>query len=311
MHDTIIQTLLTTRIEHPIDGDDVDEWVDRLTTLGEEVSTIRDSDDPTLLTENEAEVIVRWHGMGQSAKEIAEAMGVGTQRVYDLRYAAEEDLLAADATLSIIHDLRERIRPDLYNSTTEKRAEGSENTDHPQPAFDVLCASEIPIETYFPDWRPFKDGEPLTEYDVRDHPEVWDDRTLPRHFRNLSDGDYVASYRLPEPEGEVDDRRGINLQELAVRSTIDKGKTPATKRVTYNPETFSAVVYRFDEATALITHNGVVAAGKTVDSTRTAIGEAIKMIATCEIGLNSDREEIPDTIEVAKVGEVVSTHSGK
>jgi DNA-directed RNA polymerase specialized sigma24 family protein len=114
MHDTTIQTLLNTRIEHPIDGDDVDEWVDRLTTLSEEVKTIRESDDPSLLTENEAEVIVRRYGVGQSAKEIAEAMGVSTQRIYDLLYAAEEDLLAAEATLSIIDDLRESVSPDPY-----------------------------------------------------------------------------------------------------------------------------------------------------------------------------------------------------
>lgn len=114
MHDPTIQTLLNTRIEHPTDGDDVDEWVGRFTTLGEEVETIRESDDPSLLTENEAEVIVRRYGVGQSAKEIAEAMGVSTQRIYDLLYAAEEDLLAAEATLSIIHDLRECIQPSSH-----------------------------------------------------------------------------------------------------------------------------------------------------------------------------------------------------
>ena len=115
MHNHIIKSLQNTRTEEPISEDAVDEWVDRLTTLGDELENIRDGAAPGLLTEREAEVIVRWYGTTQSAEEIAAAIDadVSTQRVYNLRYAAEEDLLAADATLRIIGDLRRDVCPDL------------------------------------------------------------------------------------------------------------------------------------------------------------------------------------------------------
>jgi predicted DNA-binding protein YlxM (UPF0122 family) len=112
----IIKTLQNTRAEKPISEDNIDEWVDRLTTLGDELDNIRDGAEPSLLTEREAEVIVRWYGTTQGAEEIADAIDadVSTQRVYNLRYAAEEDLLAADATLSIIGDLRRNVRSEPY-----------------------------------------------------------------------------------------------------------------------------------------------------------------------------------------------------
>lgn len=116
----IIKTLQTTRAEHPIDGGDVEEWVDRLTSLASDLEGIRDGSDPALLTEKEAEVVVRWYGMNQGADEIADVMGVSNKRVYHLRYAAEDDLLAADATLSIINDLREDIRPNPYEDTPDE-----------------------------------------------------------------------------------------------------------------------------------------------------------------------------------------------
>ena len=118
-HNHIIKTLQNTRAEHPIDGDDVEEWVDRLTSLASDLEGIRDGSDPTLLTEKEAEVVVRWYGMNQGGDENADGVGVSNKRVYHLRYAAEDDLLAADATLSIIHDLREDIRPTPYEDSPD------------------------------------------------------------------------------------------------------------------------------------------------------------------------------------------------
>jgi hypothetical protein len=115
MHNHIIKTLQNTPAEEPVTENDVDKWVDRLTTLGDELDQIRDAADPSLLTELEAEVIVRWYGMKQGAEEIADALDtdVSTNRVYQLRYAAEEDLLAAEATLSIISELRCDVGPNL------------------------------------------------------------------------------------------------------------------------------------------------------------------------------------------------------
>ena len=113
MTSNIIQTLIGTRVEHPIE--DVEGWVDRLTTLGGELEHTRDV-DPSLLTENEAEVIVRYYGTHQTRQDIATAMGLSPNRIDRLRYAAEEDLLAAEATLGIIDELRSQVRPDPYKS---------------------------------------------------------------------------------------------------------------------------------------------------------------------------------------------------
>jgi len=109
----IIQTLIDTRVENPIKN--VGGWVERLTALGEELEHTRDV-DPTLLTENEAEVIVRYYGTSQTRQEVADAMGLSPNRIDRLRHAAEEDLLAAEATLGILNDLRQHVQPNPYES---------------------------------------------------------------------------------------------------------------------------------------------------------------------------------------------------
>lgn len=126
----IIKTLRNTNIEHPIDGDEVDEWVDRLTNLRGEIEHTRAKADPTLLTEREAETLIRHYGMGQSVDEIAEALGVSKQRVYDLRYAVEDDLLAADATLSVIDELRREISPKPYDTKTPHTTSTKQEDDN-------------------------------------------------------------------------------------------------------------------------------------------------------------------------------------
>lgn len=113
MPSNIVQTLIDTRIENPIE--DVGEWVERLVALGDELEHTRDV-DPTLLTENEAEVIVRYYATNQTRREIAEAMDLSPNRIDRLRHAAEEDLLAAEATLGVISDLRRQIQPDPQES---------------------------------------------------------------------------------------------------------------------------------------------------------------------------------------------------
>jgi len=113
MASNIIQTLIDTRVEHPIE--DVEEWVERLTTLGDELEHTRDV-DPSLLTENEAEVLVRYYGTHQTRQEVATAMDLSPNRIDRLRHAAEEDLLAAEATLAVISDLRGQVQPDPYES---------------------------------------------------------------------------------------------------------------------------------------------------------------------------------------------------
>ena len=109
----IIQTLIDTRVENPIE--DIGQWVDRLTALGDELEHTRDV-DPSLLTENEAEVIVRYYGTHQTRQDVADAMGLSPNRIDRLRHAAEEDLLAAEATLDLISDLRQQAKPDPYKS---------------------------------------------------------------------------------------------------------------------------------------------------------------------------------------------------
>ena len=113
MPSNIIQTLIDTRVENSIE--DVGGWVERLTALGDEVAHSRDV-DPALLTENEAEVIVRYHGADQRRQNIADAMDLSPNRIDRLRHAAEEDLLAAEATLGILNDIRRQVRPDPYES---------------------------------------------------------------------------------------------------------------------------------------------------------------------------------------------------
>lgn len=109
MTKNIIQTLLDTRIESPID--DVEAWVSRLTSLGDEIEHTRDV-DPRLLTENEAEVIVRYYLRDEARRDIADAMGLSGNRVDRLRHAAEEDLLAAQATLEIVEEMRDDVQPE-------------------------------------------------------------------------------------------------------------------------------------------------------------------------------------------------------
>ena len=109
----IIQTLIDTRVENPIKN--VGGWVERLTALDEDLEHTRDV-DPTLLTENEAEVIVRYYGTHQTRQDVADAMGLSPNRIDRLRHAAEEDLLAAEATLGVLDDLRQQVKPDPYDS---------------------------------------------------------------------------------------------------------------------------------------------------------------------------------------------------
>jgi len=112
MSSNIIQTLIDTRVEHPIE--DIDAWVERLTALGATVEHTR-AVEPSLLTANEAEVLVRYHGTHQTRQEIADAMDLSPNRIDNLRHAAEEDLLAAEATIELVAGLRAEIRPDPYS----------------------------------------------------------------------------------------------------------------------------------------------------------------------------------------------------
>jgi len=43
-------------------------------------------------------------------------MGLSLNHIDRLRQAAEEDLLAAEVTLSILNDLRQHVQPDPYES---------------------------------------------------------------------------------------------------------------------------------------------------------------------------------------------------
>jgi DNA-directed RNA polymerase sigma subunit (sigma70/sigma32) len=113
MASNIIQTLIDTRVENPIE--DVSGWVEHLIALGDGLEHTRDV-DPALLTENEAEVIVRYYGTHQTRREVANAMELSPNRIDRLRHAAEEDLLAAEATLGILNDLRQHVQSDPYES---------------------------------------------------------------------------------------------------------------------------------------------------------------------------------------------------
>jgi|APHM01.1.fsa_nt_gi hypothetical protein len=116
MTSNVVQTLIETRVEHPVE--DVDEWVGRLTRLADETDTDR-AVAPELLTRNEAEVVVRYYGTHQSRQEIADEMALSPNRIDRIRQAAEEDLLAAEATLGVTSDLRAEVRPDPYDETVE------------------------------------------------------------------------------------------------------------------------------------------------------------------------------------------------
>ena len=116
----IIQTLIETSIERPVE--DVDVWVDRLTGLADEIDHTRDV-SPRLLTENEAEVLVRYYGTHQTRQDVADTMGLSPNRIDRLRHAAEEDVLAAEATLDIFGDLRDGVRADTIVSEVEAGGE--------------------------------------------------------------------------------------------------------------------------------------------------------------------------------------------
>lgn len=113
MPSNVVQTLISTRVEHPIEH--IEAWVERLTTLAEELEHTRNV-EPSLLTDTEAEVIVRYYGTHQTRQEVADVMGLSPNRIDRLRHAAEEDLLAAEATLAVISDLRKQGQPDPYES---------------------------------------------------------------------------------------------------------------------------------------------------------------------------------------------------
>lgn len=122
MPSNVVQTLINTRVEHPIE--DIEAWVERLTALGEELEHTRDV-EPSLLTENEAEVLIRYYGTHQARQEVADAMELSPNRIDRLRHAAEEDLLAAEATLGVISDLRGEVQPDPYESDSDSTVGGA------------------------------------------------------------------------------------------------------------------------------------------------------------------------------------------
>jgi predicted DNA-binding protein YlxM (UPF0122 family) len=88
------QTLVSTRVEHPLSDDERAALVERLS-------------DDGILSENQAEWLVRRHGQQQSAQEIADALGVTRSRVYNLEDETSAKLTRIDATLDGISDLRE------------------------------------------------------------------------------------------------------------------------------------------------------------------------------------------------------------
>ena len=107
MPSNVVQTLINSRVEYEIE--DIEAWVRRLTALVDELEHTRDV-APSLLTENEAEVLIRYYGTHQTRQEVADAMGLSPNRIDRLRHAAEEDLLAAEATLALVSDLRQQVQ---------------------------------------------------------------------------------------------------------------------------------------------------------------------------------------------------------
>lgn len=108
-NDNVVQRLLGTHVETPVT--DVGTWVGRLTDLAGEVEHTRGSADPSLLTEREAEVAVRYYLADQGRSDVADAMDLSPNRVDNLRYAAEDKLLAAEATLRVVGEARDAVRP--------------------------------------------------------------------------------------------------------------------------------------------------------------------------------------------------------
>ena len=107
MSDTgIVQRLIGQR-----EGDvDVDSLVDELADAG-------------LLTDRQAEAIVRYHLTDESVATIAAEMDVSESRVYNARQDADRRLEQAEATLRV---LREAIRELDEQHLTETASDGSE-----------------------------------------------------------------------------------------------------------------------------------------------------------------------------------------
>jgi hypothetical protein len=92
------QALVSTRVEQPLSDDERAALVKRLS-------------DDGILSENQAEWLVRRHGQQQSAQEIADALGVTRSRAYNLGEETSAKLTRIDTTLDGISDLREYVRP--------------------------------------------------------------------------------------------------------------------------------------------------------------------------------------------------------
>ena len=107
MSDTgIVQRLIGQR-----EGDvDVDSLVDELIDAG-------------LLTDRQAEAVVRYHLTDESVATIAAEMDVSESRVYNARQDAERRLEQAEATLRV---LREAVRELDEQHVTETASDGSE-----------------------------------------------------------------------------------------------------------------------------------------------------------------------------------------
>lgn len=98
MSDDIVQTLIETHVVRPVE--DVDGWCDRLVDAG-------------LLTDRQAELVVRKYGRDESRQEIAEAMGVSLSRVDNLRRAVNDRLQKAEQTINAVWELRGAVnQPD-------------------------------------------------------------------------------------------------------------------------------------------------------------------------------------------------------
>jgi len=84
MTNDIIQLLISTRAEQEPDIE----------------STVAEITEPGLLTERQAEALLRAHLTTAPVKEIAEEMGVSESRIYNARQTAEKKLRAAEETLA-------------------------------------------------------------------------------------------------------------------------------------------------------------------------------------------------------------------